>query len=103
MMPALTPTTGYRVVTVLSGRPVALGALSVSVVPVGWLTSVHFMSNAHSMVRPAITLLSAAMRSTAVQAAAAPIIATRARVAAMLRFMVRSSEFGGFLLLAANA
>ena len=63
--------------TFLSGRPVAFGAVSVSTVPLGWLTSVHFMSNAHSMVRPAMTLLSVAIMSTAVQAAAMPMVASK--------------------------
>ena len=58
--------------TVFAGRPAAFGAVRVSTVPFGWLTSVHFMSNAHSMVRPAITLLSAAIMSTAVQARSGP-------------------------------
>jgi hypothetical protein len=63
MTPALTPTTGYFVATRTSGRSRSFGAESVSSVPFGWLTSVHFMSKAHSMVLPAMTELSAATLS----------------------------------------
>lgn len=87
MMPALIPTTGYFVTTVLAGRPVDLGALRVSGVPFGWLTSVHFISKAHSMVRPATTLLSAAIMSTAVQASAAPVVASNGMAIASARIM----------------
>ena len=70
MISALMPTTACVVTTFTGGRPSSAGAVKVSSVPLGWLLSVHFMSNAHSMVRPAMTVLSAAMMSTAVQASA---------------------------------
>src|SRR5882762_6343062 len=65
---ALTPTAEYFVMTVFAGSLTPGGAVSMSGVPLGWLTSVHCMSNAHSMVRPATTDLSIATMSTAVQA-----------------------------------
>jgi len=74
-----TPTTGYCVSISTAGRPSALGAASVSFTPFGRLMSVHFMSTAHSIIRPAMTVLSAARRSTAVQARAGQTELARAK------------------------
>ena len=97
---ALMPTSAYFVATVDAGRLRTGGADSVIEVPFGKLTSVHCMSNAHSIVRPAMTDLSFATMSTAVQARGALIVAamqataTAVRVKCDARNMGRLSKIG---------
>ena len=91
MIAGLTPTTAYLLATFVVGRLRLGGALMATVVPLGRLTSVHCMSNAHSMVRPAITDLSAATRLTAVQASDPLQVATTQTPATKALSISRSS------------
>ena len=89
MIAGLMPATAYFEVTVTAGSLRAAVAVMVSGVPLGRLTRVHCISNAHSMVRPVITVESAATMSTAVQAMAALKVAATEIAATIALNMAR--------------